>query len=173
MVLPRSIDHFPYLSHLGDATQFVDRIMTIVDHIALFEDFEREDIDLLAGYMPCYRAPAGAQIITEGEEGDFLVLLISGLVEILKRDAHGRAKTVGTAPAGKTLGEMSMIDGEPRAASCVAVDDTVFAVLDRDSLTRVVTDEPGIGIKVLIELVQLLSQRLRQATAQLADQIDV
>lgn len=170
---PRAIDHFPHLTHLGDATQFVDRIMGIVDRIELFEDFERRDIEVLAGYMPCYRAPAGAQIIAEGDEGDFLVLLISGLVEILKRDAVGRDKTVGTAGAGKTLGEMSMIDGQPRAASCVAVDDAVFAVLDRDSLTRIVTDDPSIGIKVLIELVQLLSQRLRQATAQLADQLDV
>ncbi len=169
----RSIDHFPHLTHLGDATQFVERIMGIVDRIELFEDFERHDIEVLAGYMPCYRAPAGARIISEGDDGDFLVLLVSGSAEIIKRDGQGRDKSVGRVDAGKTLGEMSMIDGKPRAASCIAADDTVFAVLDRDSLTRVVTDEPSIGVKVLIELVQLLSQRLRQATAQLADQIDV
>lgn len=166
-------DHFPHFSHLGDAVQFIDRILTIVDRIALFEDFDRTDIERLAGYMPCYRAPAGAKIIGEADEGDFLVLLISGLVEIVKRDAAGREKSVGTTGPGQTLGEMSMIDGQPRAASCVAADEVVFAVLDRESLSRILTDDPQLGVKVLIELVQLLSQRLRQATSQLADQLDV
>lgn len=169
----QSSDHFPQFAHLGDATQFVERIIDIVDRIALFEDFEREDIRRLAASLPCYRARGGAAILTEGDEGDFLVLLISGLVEIVKRDAVGRNKSVGSAGAGKILGEMSMIDGQPRAASCLAVEDTVFAVLDRERLTGIIADDPRLGIKVLIELVQLLSQRLRQATAQLADQIDV
>lgn len=167
------MDHFPHLTPVGEATQFVDRIVAIMDRIALFEDFDRGDIAKLAAYMPCYRAPDGAQIIGEGDAGDFLVLLVWGTVEIRKRDAAGREKSVGIAGAGQTLGEMSMIDGEPRAASCVAVDDTLFAVLDRDSLTRILTEDPSLGIKVLIELVQLLSKRLRQATGRLADQLDV
>jgi CRP-like cAMP-binding protein len=46
-------------------------------------------------------------------------------------------------------------------------------VLDRDNLTRILTEDPQLGIKVLIELVQLLAQRLRETTRQLAEQMDI
>ncbi|GAB4167235.1 MAG: cyclic nucleotide-binding domain-containing protein [Rhodocyclaceae bacterium] len=162
---------YPQFAHLGRATRFVDRILAILDHIALFEDFDRDDIGKLAAYMPCYSVPAGVQLIREGDEGDFLVLLLSGSVGIVKRDRSGQDKAVATVGVGKTLGEMSMIDGKPRAASCIALTDTMFALLDRDSLSRILTEEPELGIKFLIELVQLLAQRLRQTTGQLADQL--
>jgi len=167
------VDHYPFFAHLGPATQFVDRILALVDRIALFEDFDRRDIEKLAAYMPCYQAPAGVRIISEGDEGDFLVLLIEGLMNIVKRDKSGLEKVVATVGAGETLGEMSMIDGKPRGASCVALEATAFAVLDRDNLSRILTDDPVLGIKFLIELVQVLAQRLRQTTSQLAEQLEV
>lgn len=166
-------DHYPFFAHLGPATQFVDRILAQVGGIALFEDFDRRDVEILAAYMPCYQAPSGVRIITEGDDGDFLVLLIEGSVNIVKRDKSGYEKVVATVGAGKTLGEMSMIDGKPRGASCVALEETMFAVLDRDNLSRILTDDPQLGIKFLIELVQVLAQRLRQTTGQLAEQLEV
>jgi len=62
---------------------------------------------------------------------------------------------------------MSMIDGEPRFASCVALEDTLFAMLDRDSLSHIIAGDPRLGIKILMELVLLLSQRLRSASGKL------
>jgi CRP-like cAMP-binding protein len=68
---------------------------------------------------------------------------------------------------------MSMIDGEPRFASCVALEDTLFAMLDRDSLSRIIAADPRLGIKILMELVLLLSQRLRSASGKLVDRLRV
>ncbi len=164
---------FARFAHLGRASRFVDRILEIVEHIALFEDFDRADVDTLAAYMECYSVPAGVQFIREGDEGDFVALLLTGSAQIVKRDHLGQEKVVATVGAGKTLGEMSMIDGKPRAASCIALTDTMFALLDRDSLSRILAEQPQLGIKFLIELVQLLAQRLRQTTSQLADQLEV
>ncbi len=72
--------------------------------------------------MRCYRAPLGTEIIREGDDGDFMVLILEGSVEIVKKDIRGQAQIMGTAGPGKTLGEMSLIDGEPRFASCVALE---------------------------------------------------
>jgi len=160
-------DHFPKLEHLGDAAPFVDRMLAILQHIVLFEDFADEEVSRLARYMDCYRAPAGSEIIREGDLGDFMVLLLAGEMEIVKLDGGGLPSRVGLAGPGKTLGEMSLIDGEPRFASCLTLTECIFAVLDRDQLIRVVADEPKIGVKLLMELVMLLNQRLRQVSARL------
>jgi hypothetical protein len=159
--------HFPNLTSLGDAVPFVSRIQEILDHIKLFEDFEGDDLDTLARYMTCYLAPSGTEIIREGAPGDFMLLIIEGSVEILKVDNAGLPTRIGMAGPGKTLGEMSVVDGEPRFASCMAVVDTLFAVLDRDNLSRIIADEPRIGVKLLMELLMLLNQRLRNVSTEL------
>jgi CRP-like cAMP-binding protein len=160
-------DHFPKLDYLGDAVQFVPRIQELLQHIALFEDFDTEELEHLAAYMACYGASAGTEIIRESEPGDFMVLLIEGSVEIMKKDATGVPARIGLAGPGKTLGEMSLIDGEPRFASCIATSGLVFAVLDRERLTRLIATEPTIGVKLLMELLMLLNQRLRVVSKQL------
>ncbi len=167
------VDHFPELPYLGLATQFAGHIVAILDRIELFDGFDETDVAHLATYMPCYRAPAGAPIIREDDIGDFLVLVLSGIVEITKRDGSGIAAPLSTVGAGKTLGEMSVIDGQPRFASCVALEDAEFAVLDRDHLTRIIADDPRLGNKLLIVMVQLLSQRLRSMIAKLSDHPEI
>lgn len=160
-------DHFKSLESLGDGSGFVDLILKVIAHIRLFEDFDRTEIATLSRYLRCYRAPLGAEIIREGEPGDYLLLLLEGSVEILKLDPRGLPQRLAVAGPGKTLGEMSLIDGEPRFASCVTLEPTVFAVLDRGALSLLVADESHIGVKLLMELLMLLNQRLRSISREL------
>ena len=164
-----TIDQIPDIEYLGDAVPFVGRIREIIDAIQLFEDFDPDELEGLARYMRCYRAPLGTEIIREGDDGDFMLLVLEGSVEIVKKDVRGLAQIMGTAGPGKTLGEMSLIDGEPRFASCVALDIVEVAVLDRESLSRILAEEPRIGVKLMMELLMLLNQRLRSVSAQLLD----
>lgn len=160
-------DPFAALQSLGTGSAHVDRILDIIEHIRLFEDFERAEIERLASYMRCYRADIGIEIIREDELGDCMLLLLEGSVEILKRDRQGLPQRLAVDGPGKTLGEMSLIDGEPRFASCVTLAPTLFAVLDRDNLTRLVAEEPKTGVKILMELLMLLNRRLRMVSGEL------
>lgn len=162
-------DHFPSLIHLGDGTQFIERFAQLIDRIKLFEDFDYEEVRRLAGHMACYRAPAGTVLIIEGDEGDCAMLLLRGRVGVYKRDATGQDKRIGEIGPGETLGEMSMTDGLPRAASCIVDEEAEFAVLDRDELSAILASDARLGIKLLIELVQLLSRKLRGAASRLAE----
>ena len=164
-----SIDQIPDVEFLGDALPFVGRIREIIDSIHLFEDFEADELEGLARYMRCYRTPLGTEIIREGDDGDFMLLLLDGSIEIVKKDVRGLPEIMGKAGPGKTLGEMSLIDGEPRFASCVALDTVKLAVLDRESLSRLIAEEPNIGVKLMMELLMLLNQRLRSVSAQLLE----
>lgn len=160
-------DRFAEFENLGDAQAFVERILGVIEHIQLFEGFTREEVAVFARYLQCYRAPLGSQVIREGDSGDFMLLLIDGSMEIVKKSLGGLPARIGTADPGKTLGEMSLIDGEPRFASCITLEECLFAVLDRDSLTRIVTEAPALGVKILMEFLMLLNQRLRNVSGQL------
>jgi CRP-like cAMP-binding protein len=96
-----------------------------------------------------------------------MLLIIQGRVDIVKIDSHGNLQPMTTVGPGATLGEMSMIDGEPRFATCMAIEATTFAALSRDSMVQIILEEPGLGAKVLVKLVTLLSQRLRQTSSNL------
>jgi len=166
-------DHFPGLIHLGDAVQFIDLFANITDRKQLFEDFEYGEVSRLARHMVCYRAAAGTLLIEEGDEGDFGLLVLSGRVGVVKRNAAGQSKRIGEVGPGGTIGEMSMIDGQPRAATCIADDATEFALLDREGLTAILADDPRLGVKILIELLQHLSSKLRVASTRLAEELAV
>lgn len=166
-------DLFPGYVNLGDGSQFVDDFANVIDRTRLFEDFEYAEVHKLAAKMPCYRAPPGALLVGEGDEGDFGLVLLKGRAGVFKRDASGHEVRIGEVGPGDTLGEMSMIDGQPRVASCLASEEVQFAVLDREGLTGIIADDPRLGVKVLIELVQHLSGKLRVASGRLAELIQV
>lgn len=160
------------LESLGDATQFAARIQGLITFSPLFENFNLAEVSLLSGFMQVYRTRQGVEIIREGETGDFMVLLIEGAIEVFKQDRWNAPRLIAFIGPGQSFGEMSMIDGEPRFASCVAAEPCMIAVLSRDSLARIILEQPTLGAKILMELVLMLSQRLRQTSSMLLGYMD-
>jgi CRP/FNR family cyclic AMP-dependent transcriptional regulator len=166
---PQQLAH---LEHLGDAVRFSDRIHALIPKCPLLENFSPAEVRLLARFMDVYRAEPGLEIIREGDGGDFMLLLVEGRAEVQKRDRWNTPQPIAQVEAGRSLGEMSMIDGEPRFATCVALEPTLFAVLDRENLARIIVEQPLLGAKILMELVLMLSQRLRATSERLMGMMD-
>lgn len=168
---PVANDRYRSLLYLGDGLAFATRIRDVIGHHRLFGEFSHEDISRLAPHLACYRAPSGTVILEENEPGHFLVILISGLVEVSKRGKDGNAHGIGIIGPGHILGEMSMLDGKPRSATCIAADDAVFAVLDRASFSNLLEDDAHLANKLLLDIALLLTQRLRDMNIQLVDYV--
>jgi CRP/FNR family transcriptional regulator, cyclic AMP receptor protein len=166
---PQQISHLEYL---GDAIRFSNQIHALIPKCTLLENFSPAEVRLLAHFMEVYRAESGMEIIREGEGGDFMLMLVEGRVDVNKRDRWNTPQHIAQVEAGRTLGEMSMIDGEPRFATCVAAEATLIAVLDRETLARIIVEEPLLGAKLLMELVLMLSQRLRATSEKLLGLMD-
>ena len=165
----------PQLAHLeplGDATQFAPQMHALIPKCALLENFSPNEVQLLANFMQVYRAGPGAEIIREGDGGDFMLMVLEGRIEVHKRDRWNTPQVLASVEAGRTLGEMSMIDGEPRFATCVAAESALIAVLHRESLARIIVEQPLLGAKILMELVLMLSQRLRATSGRLLGLLD-
>ena len=152
---------------LGDASKMVEQIFLMIGHSRFFSDFTRDNIQKMAVFMQVYQAEPGEMIIREGDVDDYMLFIIEGRVNIVKTDSHGERRPMTIVGPGSILGEMSMIDGEPRFASCIALESTTFCVLSRDSMVRIIMEEAALGAKILIKLVTLLSERLRDTSSNL------
>ena len=170
--MPERQQQLAHLESLGDAAQFAGQMHALIPKCPLLENFSHPEVELLAQFMSVHRAQPGAEIIREGEGGDFMLMLLEGRVEVLKRDRWNSPQLLSTVEAGRTLGEMSMIDGEPRFATCVAAEASLVAVLDRESLARIIVEQPLLGAKILMELVLMLSHRLRATSQRLLGLLD-
>ena len=141
----------------------------------LLRDFTPAEADLLGVSMLRVRAQPGQQLITEGEASDWMMILLRGTVDVGKRkigaeaDAQepGSSTRIAVVKEGAVLGEMSMLDGEPRYASCWALSEVEAAVLTRAAVGRLISAHPSVGAKLLVKLTQLLAQRLRNTSNQL------
>src|SRR5918999_5525410 len=146
--MPERPQQLAQLEYLGDATQFAARMLTLIPKCTLLENFSPAEVQLLAHFMDVYRAEPGAEIIREGDGGDFMLMVLEGKVEVHKRDRWNTPQLLAVVDAGRTLGEMSMIDGEARFATCIAVEPTLIAVLERERLARFIVEQPLPGAKV-------------------------
>lgn len=140
----------------------------------LLEDFTLAEADIVGAAMLGARATAGQVLVAEGEVGDWMLVVLSGTVDVTRRVGADLGETVRLAVirAGATVGEMSMLDGEPRYASCTAIDAVEFAVLTRQAVARLIHEHPAVGAKLLVKITQLLAQRLRNTTQQLTRLLD-
>jgi hypothetical protein len=103
----------------------------------------------LPGGMQIYRAEVGQALIREGEIDDYMLLIIEGEVEIVKRDRRDMAQPMTRVGPGATLGEMSMIDGEPRFATCVAAAPTLVGVLVK--AVEKATGRTVVGLPIILK----------------------
>ena len=142
---------------------------------ALLQDFTADEVDALGSVMLHVRARPGQLLIREDDKSDWMMLLLSGTVDVGKRPVgatsqapvQSEAARLAVLRAGAVLGEMSMLDGEPRFASCWALGDVEAAVLTREGVARLIAEQPGVGAKLLVKITQLLAQRLRNTSHQL------
>lgn len=160
------------LKPVGRASEYSDQIYNLMAKTPLFSGLDVDETRKLGAFMYVYEAPAGITLIQEGETGDFMMLLMNGMVDVLRRNRYNYPSRIAVAHSGHALGEMSMFDGEPRFASCVTLEQSRVAVLTRDAMMLVLSDEPKLGNKIMLKLVQLLSERLRQTSAKLVSYLE-
>ena len=158
---------FPALENLGAATGFIDDIFDIMEQIPLFGEFDLTEVEQLSAYMECFGAPSGAELLREGQEGDYLLLILTGSVDVFKSMAGQGNKLITSVGPGAIVGEMSQVDGQKRNASCVTREPTDFAVLRRGALNILLKRSPALGARFLLVLLTEMTRRLREANQRL------
>ena len=144
----------------------------IIDETRWSNDFSWKEIKDLAQYMSIYKVRKGMIICREGIIEPYMFLILKGTVDILKEDSDQHKKVITSLGAGSVIGEMSLIDGEPRSASVIANIDSILLVLTKDNFFYLLKEIPHLGMKLLFKIAGSMSQRLRQTDKALVDYLE-
>lgn len=146
----------------SDLREHAARLLVTTSELA---DLSFEDARVVLDYMKPSRVAAGAVFIEEGESvhTDYMVLLVDGDVRVDAGASSTRESTVmNVIGPGSLIGEMGVIDGGPRSATCTAVTDLMVAVLSRESLAQLMKEHPVVASRLLMAIAKRLSDRLRE-----------
>jgi CRP-like cAMP-binding protein len=155
------------LEVLGLCHGLVQNDATLLQNSALLDNFTPGEADTLGGVMLRVHAQRGQVLIQEGAIGDWMMLLLSGTVDVTRRSPQGAPSRLAVIKSGASVGEMSMLDGEPRFATCAALEEVEAGVLTRLAIEKLIREHPAVGAKLLVKLTQTLAQRLRNTSNQL------
>ena len=128
------------------------RIRTAVMRAPLFQALPQMAVDDLIRRMQVRRANAHTTVVTQDEPGDNLFVIMSGRVKVVIFGENGREVTLSILRPGDAFGEMSLFDGRPRSATCVALEPTSLLALSRDDLLTHVATHPRTALNMLAEM---------------------
>lgn len=145
------------------------KIADLLDQLDLFQvDFSYQELEAVSRFMTYLTAAKQEVIFNEGDPGNYMLILISGRMEISK-SGEGGLHLLSYEGKGRLLGEMALIDHEPRSATCVAASDCEMLSLSHEGLKRLIGESPSLAYKLMFLLARLLSRRLRRTSGLLAD----
>ncbi|QHI99986.1 cyclic nucleotide-binding domain-containing protein [Xylophilus rhododendri] len=159
-----SISLVPNIEPLGRASDYAYEFAEATRCNALFGRFSLQECNIFSDYMKCFGVPRDTPILRQRRAGDFLIIVLTGCVDLIRTDTLGNQVARERIGPGGMAGEMSLVDGSDYESSCIAAEPTDFAVLTRQSLDAVVHEHPRVGNKFLSLLIQQLTHRLRAFT---------
>jgi CRP-like cAMP-binding protein len=129
----------------------------LLTKVPLFTYLRTDQLSRLAPLLEPVAWPKGVRVFDMGEMGLELYIIIAGRVGISVDPDPSRQVFISELTAGDSLGEMALIDNEPRSATAHVLEDTQALALDNEKFQGLLLSYPELGIGML----RALSQRLR------------
>ncbi len=129
-------------------------------------DLSLADARSVVGFMQLRQVEAGAVFIKEGEvtHNDFMVLILEGEVSVESEAAAADGGIVmSIIGPGSLIGEMGLLDGAPRSATCTAKTNLEVAVFSREAILELIQDNPAVAARLMLAISKRLADRLREA----------
>jgi len=111
---------------------------------AVFAAFRREALEEILTSTALRTYEEGDIIVTEGETGSSLYLVVSGTVKVFTRGSSGEHLALAELTAGDFFGEVSLLTGRPRTATITAKTPVVAIELTKQDVDRIAQDHPEV-----------------------------
>ena len=144
-------------------TQPSDNVASLLAQTELFGKLPPDTLAQLAGRFHTVQFKRGQTIYERGDPGNALHLIKSGQIRFSVVSGDGRELSVRVAKAGEVIGEIAVLDRQPRSATAVALTSVTAFSLARTDLDRLLLQEPQLARNA----IDFLCQRLRDTTDQL------
>ncbi len=133
-----------------------------------FDVFSKDLQTTIANYLELFRVVGGDKLFAKGDWGDFMGFVVAGELEVFLDEGPGHTFVAKMGP-GDVFGEMAVVDDLPRSASCSATTGGRVIVLFRESMRKMIHNEPELAMLLMFQIARTLSLRLRSANALIAD----
>jgi CRP/FNR family transcriptional regulator, cyclic AMP receptor protein len=137
--------------------------LDLLRRIWLFEDLSSEQLAGVAGVTVVRRYAARQVVVRQGEPAAELFAVVRGKLKVCSSNADGRDTVLGIMSEGEVFGEVALLDGGVRSATCTAVEPCELLVVPGEQLFRLLDEIPGISAKLLAVLARRLRRLSRRS----------
>lgn len=123
-----------------------------------FGDLDAEKLHFLKKHLTWRYLKSGEALFSQGDAGDSMAIVVNGRLRALLETPDSTAQILGEMGRGENAGEYSLLTGEPRSATVIAVRDTDLLMLDRDGFLRLSETYPHL----ILEIAEAIARRARQ-----------
>ena len=113
-----------------------------IRNVLIFSALSREDVAKVLGKLEEISFPAGATIVSQGDQGDAFYLIQSGAVQVVVASGAGNSEVVALLGPGDWFGEMALLSGEARSATIQSVKETKLWRLRREEWDELIEKHP-------------------------------
>ena len=146
---------------IGQQAVYPEELRERLEGFALLQNIGDAAVRHLLSESNWFGLPGGTLLDRDGENDAALFLVVTGCLGVFVPDALGQRRMVALAPAGETVGEMSLImRSHEHTAQLVALRDTELLRIGPQAFDELVARHP----RVLMNLMQQMSKRLRNVT---------
>jgi CRP/FNR family transcriptional regulator, cyclic AMP receptor protein len=145
------------------AERTVNNATSTLSGIDLFGGLSGSELEALAKLCRWRRYAPADQIIGNQDKTTDVFFIASGRVRATIYAASGKEVSFRDLGAGKSIGELSAVDGAPRSANVIALTNTVLASMPAEIFRNVLRDHPDVSARMmayLVGLVRKLSDRV-------------
>lgn len=147
-----------------DIAKEVNLKLEVLHRLPLFRNVTYQELVRILNVTSVATHKAGADVVLEGDDGDTLLVVLSGKLRM-----HAAGQEIRHLTVGDYFGEMALVDQAPRPASLTAVEESRLLSIRRRDFFDAVRKDRDIAVKVLWSFVQVLAQRYRGTTHELSD----
>ncbi|EKF74167.1 cyclic nucleotide-binding protein [Alcanivorax hongdengensis A-11-3] len=144
------------------------QVADVLARMRLFSGLSDEELAQLEKLVFVNRLPAGEAVCREGDRSDFVCFVVKGCLDIVKQNPDGGEVVIAHLRPGDSMGEMALVDHEPRSATVRAAEDATLIVLTRKGVEQLRKRSPNAVSIVMENIARLLCDHLRRTSSQLA-----
>lgn len=138
--------------------------------IKMLADVDERLLTSLLTYLEVVRVPPSGTVVSKGEQGDTLFMVLEGEVRA-RVIIDGRESTLTTMGVGECFGELALVDQGPRSADVIANQPSVLIKMTAAGLKRMFAEAPALAAPFMFALTRVLAQRVRVLSKRYEDAI--
>ena len=149
---------------LDKLTREVNLKLEILHKMPLFRFITYQELVRVLNITTVKQYAAGADVVSEGDAGDELFVMLTGKVRV-----HSGDTAIVDLGPGQHFGEMALVDKAPRSASVSAIEDSKILAIKRRDFFDMIRKDHDVAVKLLWSFLGVLAQRLRSTSRELGE----